>query len=72
MELTLEFTILLGDRKILTRPIEHYNSVHKPKVDLSKATKPSDTSKPASQAKSTKRKIPLLTNFFAPKKELNF
>ena len=68
MQLTLEFTILLGHRNILTRLIEHYNSVHKPKVDLSKSTKPSDTSKLAFKAKSMKRKIPLPTNFFAPKK----
>ena len=45
MQLTLEFTILLGHQNILTRPIEHYNSVHRPTVDLSKSTKPSDTSK---------------------------
>ena len=72
MNLTLEFTILLGHRNILTRPIEHYNSAHKPKVDLSKSTKPSDTFKLASKAKSMKRKIPLTTNFFAPKKGTDF
>ena len=69
-KLTLEFTILLGHRNILTRPTEHYNSVNKPKLDLSKSTKPSDTSKLAPKAKSMKRKVPLPTNFFAAKKVL--
>ena len=59
-------------RNILTSPIEHYNSVHKPKVDLSKSTKPSDTSKLAPKAKLMKWKIPLPTNFFAPEKGTDF
>ena len=67
MQLTLEFTILLGHQNILTRPTEHYSYVHKPKVDLWKSTKPSDTSKLASKRKSMK-KIPLPTNFFTLKK----
>ena len=72
MQLTLEFTILLGHRNILTRPIEHYNSVQEPKVDLSKYAKSSDTSKLAPKAKSMERKIPLPTNLFAPKKGTDF
>ena len=72
MQLTLEFAILLGHRNILTRPIDHNNSVHKPKVDISKSTKPIDTSKLAPKAKSMERKIPLPTNFFAPKKGTDF
>ena len=72
MHLTLEFAILLGHQNILTHQIDHYNSACKPKVDLLKSTKPNDTSKLASNAKSMKRKIPLPTNFFAPKKGTDF
>ena len=68
MPVTLEFTILFGHQNILTFPIEHLNSVHKPKVELSKSTNLSDTLQLASKAKSMERKIPLPTNFFTPKK----
>ena len=70
MQLILGFTILLGHRNILTRPVEHYNSVYKLNVELSKSTNPSNTSKLASKVKSVKSKLPLATHFFAPKRVL--